>query len=172
MKIVKRIFLVLLLISSMCIISCGGGGSDDDPKPYVEFSGGDWGDNEWILGFTDPGYDEVPIGCYAEYWFEGIALNATRAMSGFSKNSVDHIYIETTGIEKRTYVHYESQVLIRVNSGSQIELNDTSVVLSKVTNNYVKGTFTGVTSGKTIKGSFVFKRLPDDTIQLYSALMI
>ena len=168
MKIVRRFFLVLILISSICIISCSDSSNDDDPDPYLKFSVGE-NTYEWVGGFTD--YEGVPEGSRkfnSNTNFNAIALKTSTASAVFESNlnSVDHVCIVTGGCIATTYTSGMCVIHMRVfdiEGASQFKLSTQSIVLTKVTNSYVKGTFTGTTtSGKNITdASFVFKRTSD-----------
>ena len=174
MEIIKRLFFVLILISSLSLISCGGGGGgDDDPEPYVRFSGGTY-DIEWTEGLSDYA-GGVPAATYAQPggWccLHAVALETAVSKDSFGKNSNNNIYIRITGVEEgKTYTGGDCEIWIRVAghfSGTQtVVFTNKTVKLTKVTNNYVKGTFSGRTGSPEntdIEGSFVFKRTPDNS---------
>ena len=165
MKIIKKSLVVLLLIGSISIISCGDDdSSDDDPAPYVKFSGGSYGANEWSVGLSDYA-DGVPAGSdmfgFGGNGFNAIALKMAIYSGSFAKNSTDHVYIYTMNFAKIKHTGGSCVIGMRVNSGSQITLTSATreVELTEVTDSYVKGTFKGLTpSSEMITGSFLFKR--------------
>jgi len=101
-----------------------------------------------------------------------IALETTTTSGAFAKNLVNHVYIYTGGLSIGKHISGMCKIFVRVNGGpdgnSQIELTtNKEVEYKKITSSYVKGTFKGDTSsGRTITGSFVFKRTPDGTYPL------
>ena len=161
----KQMLAASLFVTALALLTlgCGSDGSGGgDPEPYLKFSGEGYGTYEWTEGFSDYG-DGVPAGSIrsADIRVNFIALKTMTTSAAFNKNSIDHVCILLTSIFETTFTPSMNKIYMRVDTGSEFELNSSSVVLTKVTANYIKGTFTGETSGITIKGSFLFKRMPN-----------
>ena len=171
MKIIKKSLVVLLLIGSISIISCGDdSSSDDDPDPYIKFSGGSYGSNEWTQGLSNYG-DGEPV-CATEniQGFYCIALRLKTDTTTYKSNKDlhDHIFIHIAGGSAHTYPQSDCDIKIRFDGKQNTEVSLTSrkVVVTKVNNNYIEGTFEGTTpspESTPLTGSFVFKRKATDS---------
>ncbi|MCL2026229.1 MAG: hypothetical protein FWG92_05430 [Leptospirales bacterium] len=167
MKKTKRLFLVLLLACGVSFISCGDdGGGGSDPDPYVKFyvDGTDY--YEWTAGFSDYA-DGVPAGCltyipdFNHRWI-ALGVGAEIASTSFNKSMREHIHIINNS--HLTGIHDNATLAIgmKVGGGSEFMLVVSTFEVTKFTDDYFEGKFTGTTPSShgnlSVNGSFGFKR--------------